>query len=234
MSDLCPTLVSLIALGFERRKSRAGLEGVGYRFVHLDLDAVHVRNLYARYVVLLSGVLDTRRTLATIEEQIPPDLEDPVEAAAWVSYALRSYRYRLEPLPDWFVKGERHWDLVAPAREEIAAGERWQAFKASPNCYIDRDYARLLRRNLQEEISWLDSEAKMTISFDGRVLSIALCERVHDVVASGDGWPSEYQVIVSPETTWPPRFKSWTVELCMFDGYVHFDGHRWWPYEAVS
>ena len=67
MSGSSPTH-SLIALGFERKKTRGGLEGVGYRFAHFDLDAVDVD---ARDVVLLSGVLDTSHTLATIEGQIP-------------------------------------------------------------------------------------------------------------------------------------------------------------------
>ena len=84
MSGPCLTIDSLIALGFEHRKTQAGLEGVGYRFVHLDLDAVHVMNLNARYVVLLSGVLNTGRTVAVIEDQIPNDLGSALEAAAWV------------------------------------------------------------------------------------------------------------------------------------------------------
>ena len=114
MRNPFPTLDSLVALGFEPRRTSAGLEGVGYRFLHLDLDAVHVMNLYAQYVVLLSGVLTTERSNAVIEDQIPIDLGSPLEAAAWVSYALRSHRSDLEPLPAWFIEGERHWDLVAP------------------------------------------------------------------------------------------------------------------------
>ena len=141
MSCLCPTLNSLISLGFEPRQTSAGLDGVGYRFVHLDLDAVHVVNLYARYVVLLSGVLNTGRTVAVIEDQIPDDLGSSVEAAAWVSYALRSHRSDLEPIPDWFIEGERHWDLVPHARQMREAEERQRAYLASPRCYIDRDYA---------------------------------------------------------------------------------------------
>ena len=91
-----PLTVSLL-LGFERREPKYGAETAAYRFPNLELEAVHVMNLYARYVVLLSGVLNTRRTMATIEDQIPTDLESALEAAAWVSYALRSYRSDLEP-----------------------------------------------------------------------------------------------------------------------------------------
>ena len=98
MSGSSPTFDSLIALGFERKKTRGGLEGVGYRFAHLDLDAVHVTNTSARDVVLLSGVLDTGHTLATIEGQIPNDLTSALEAAVWVSHTLRYHRSDLEPL----------------------------------------------------------------------------------------------------------------------------------------
>ena len=227
MSDPCPTQDSLIALGFEHRQTQAGLEGVGYKFVHLDLDAVHVVNMYGRYVVLLSGVVETRRTVGVVEDQIPNDLGSPSEAAAWVSYALKSHRSELEPLPDWFVEGERHWDLIPFVAEQ-------RAYQARLKCFIDRDYARPLRRNLLEEISRLAGETEMTFSFDGRVLSIDLCGRVHEVIALGDSWPSSYQVIVSPETTLPARFTSAMVEVSVFEDYVRLAGLHLGPCEAVA
>ena len=98
----CPTLDSLLALGFEPRKTGDQVEevkAVCYRFACLDLDARHVMNLSARQVILLSGALNTGRTLATIESQIPDDLGNAFEAAAWVSYALKSHRNKLDPLP---------------------------------------------------------------------------------------------------------------------------------------
>ena len=234
MSGTCPTLESLISLGFEPRRTNAGLDGVGYRFVHLNLDAVHIMNLYARYVVLLSGVLATGRTVAVIEDQIPDDLGTAVEAAAWVTYALRSHRSELEPLPDWFLQGERHWDLVPMARQQQEAEEIKRAYSASPRCYINRYYARPLRRNLMEHFAWLSGETELTIGFDGRVLSILLDERTHEVVASGDSWPSSFRVIVSPESKFPARFDSGMVEVNVFEGFVRFDGIRLGPCEPLQ
>ena len=132
MSGPCPTLDSLIALGFEHRESKYGAETVGYRFVHGDLEAVHVMNLSARYVVLLSGVLNTGRRLSTIESQIPNDLESALETAAWVSYALESHRSELEPLPDWYVKGERHWDLVPPGTRSTRVPGKAEGLRGQP------------------------------------------------------------------------------------------------------
>ena len=131
-----------------------------------------------------------------------------MEAAAWVSFALASHRSELEPLPDWFVEGERYRDRVPLVREVRAAQERQRAYEACPKWFIDRDYARPLRRNLLEEFSELAGETEMTLSFDGRVLSIAICGYVHEIVALGDSWPSSYNVIVSPETKLSPGLRT--------------------------
>ena len=233
MSDPCPTLESLVELGFEHRTTGAGLEGIGYRFVHLDLDAVHVMNLYGRYTVLLSGVLNTGRTMAVIEEQIPNDLGTALEAAAWLSYALKSHESDLRPIPEWFVEGKLHWDLVF-ARMNPEGWERQRAYRDCPKCFIDREYARPLRRRLSEELSSLDGETGMVFSFDGHVLSIVLNGTTHEVVASGDKWPSSYRAFVSQETKLPARFQSWTVEVSVFEDRVRFDRLRFGPCEAVT
>ena len=124
--------------------------------------------------------------MAVVESQIPTGLGSALEAAAWVSFALASHRSELEPLPDWVVEGERYWDRVPLVREVHAAQERQRAYEACPKCFIDRDYARPLRRNLLEEFSELAGETEMTLSFDGRVRSIAICGYVHEVVALGE------------------------------------------------
>ena len=175
-------------------------------------------------------------TLGEVDSQIPNDLESPTAAAAWVSYALKSHRRELEPLPDWFVEGERHWDLVPPARDLRAYQEREQAYRASPKCSIDRDYARPLRRNLTEEISWLKEgeEAEMTFSFGGRILTIDFGGRVHEVIASGDSWPTSYRAIVTPESKFPARFERSWVEVSAFEGYICLDRERLGLCEAVA
>ena len=83
-----------------------------------------------------------------------------------------------------------------------------------------------MRRKLQEEFSKLCEDTEIMFSFDGRVLSIVLKEHTHEVIASGDFWPSSYRVIVSPESKLPARFDSPRVEVSVFDGYVRFDQVR--------
>ena len=234
MSGQYPTLDALVALGFEHREPEFGMEAVGYRFRYLDLKASATISMYFRPDVLLSGVLNTGRTLSQIEHHLSGDLGTPQEAAAWVSYVLKSDRSDLEPLPAWFLEGDRHWDLVPPAREKQAIRESLQAYQASPKCSIDREYARPLRRKLQAALSEIAREAEMTFNFDGRVLSIGLCGLVHEVVASGESWPSSYQVTVSSKMRMPARFTSSTVEVNVFEDNLILAELRLGPCEVAA
>ena len=188
---------------------------------------------FGQDVVQLSGVLEAPRSLTEIQGEIPPDLGSALEAAAWVSFALKFHERDLRPLPDWFVEGKHHWDLVY-ARMDPDGWERQRAYRDCPKCLIDREYARPLRHKLLEELSQLAEETEITFSFDGRVLSIILNETVHEVIASGDSWPCSYRAVVSRETKLPTRFQSWRVEVSVFEDYVSFDRLRLGPCEVVA
>ncbi len=119
MSDSCLTLDSLIALGFERwegqRRPRRGGTGAGdaifaihglrepalgtdavlYPFAAFDLFCSHTMNRHMGMVIRVHGVLVTARTLSEIDSEIPDNLDSTLEAAAWVSYVLKSYRQKL-------------------------------------------------------------------------------------------------------------------------------------------
>ena len=273
MSDLSPTLNSLVALGFKRVAGGAA-ETVRYEFKNFQLNASSVMWWTGR-MVMLGGSGNTGRKLLVMDpgdlssaKMIPNDLGS-AEAAAWVSFMLQPWRNDLGPLPDWFVEGERHWDLVPtnssprymftsltprarpqnnsanlrhqvlvpPAREQLAYEERHRAYQASPKCIIDRDYARPLRRNLTEDISWLEEgeELEMTFSFDGRVLTIdSGARRVHGVVASGDSWPTSYRAVVTPDSKLPARFETYWVEVSVFEGHLCWDRLPLAPCEPVA
>ena len=249
MSGPCATLEILLELGFEDRPPviqisptlrllvpehiRSPLVSVCYRFDNFDLVASPLTKTFGQDVVQLSGVLEAPRSLTEIQGEIPPDLGSALEAAAWVSFALKFHERDLRPLPDWFVEGKHHWDLVY-ARMDPEGWERQRAYRDCPKCFIDREYARPLRRKLLEELSQLAGETEITFSFDGRVLSIILNETVHEVIASGGSWPSSYGVIVSPETSLPARFTSPMVEVSVFDGYMRLDSLRLGPCEEVA
>lgn len=228
------TLDSLRALGFTTRSTPSGMDAVGYRFLLVDLVASASCTIAGVPLVRLNGILDTGRTIGLIDYCIPPDLETASAAAAWVSYQLKPHRSGLEPLPAWFLEGEEHWDLVPPAVEEREIRERSEAYRARPKCFIDRDYARPLRRKLRTALSGLAGATAMEVGFDGRVLSIALGGEIHEVAASGDRWPSSYRVTVSARTRLPGRFRSPEVVVSVFEGHFRVAGQCLGPCEAVE
>ena len=74
----------------------------------------------------------------------------------------------------------------------------------------------------------------MVFSFDGHILSIVVNGTTHEVVASGDKWPSSFQAAVSQETKLPARFQSWTVEVSVSEDWVRLDRLRLGPCETVT
>jgi hypothetical protein len=225
MTRPSPTLASLVALGFERRPASYGRETVGYRFPVLDLTASFGMGRDFFEAVHLRGVFNSGRTLAEIDYQMPPDLEEPGVAAAWVSYALRDLRKELEPVPDWMVEGDRNQDALPWNRER-------EAFEKRLWCEIDRDYARLFRRNLKKALAALPKNADMYLTFDGRVLVADLDGKTHGVVAEGPAWPARLLMRAGPDTVLPPRFSSDRIEVSYYDGSLYFDRYRYPASEA--
>ena len=221
------TLDSLATLGFEPRASSISWKAVGYRFQHLDLMASASATMIGAPAVSFSGVFQTKRILGVIDQLIAPDIDNPREAAAWVTYVLHSYRSHLGPLPTWFLDGEHYWDVVVrPSLFELAGTEASRAYARAPKCFIDRDYARPLRQRLRTALSDIAEETEMTVSFDGRVLSIALCGATYEVVASGNAWPAAFRVAVRSGTELPARFPFTTVTMIVFDGFLSFGNRR--------
>ena len=217
MSALCPTLRCLLALGFDRRPPKYHSDIVGYRFRFLDLEASHGVNQYFRHVVFLNGVLNTRRTIGLVDSQIPDDLADERTAAAWVAMAIGSCHRDLAPLPPWLEQGIRDKHLVNLSHGSSAP----PAPSPVASCTIDRDHARMLRRRLQETMDDQHDEIDLSFSFDGRVLTVTVGNRVHEVLASGEAWQREYRVILSAGAApMPARFTVHPVPVVVYEGFL--------------
>ena len=219
MSDLCPTLCSLLALGFERRPKEYVSDIVGYRFRFLDLKAFHAVNRYFREVVFLNRVLNTGRTIGQVDCQIPDDLDDPRTTAAWVAMALGPYHRELAPIPPWLEQGARDKHLVNLRRRSSAP----PAPSPVASCTIDRDHARILRRRLRETIDNHDDGTDLSVTFDGRILTVTVGDRVHATLASGEAWPQKYHVTLSAGTMpTPARFTGHQVPVVVYDSFLVF------------
>lgn len=223
MSSLCPTLRSLLALGFERRPPEYATYIVAYRFKFLDLKAFHAINRYYRKVVFLSGVFSSCDSIGEVQSQIPDNLDDERTTAAWVALALRSYRRDLSPFPQWLEQGMRDRHLVNLHPGSSPPPEP----KRVASCIIDRDHARILRSRLRETINNLNDETDLSLAFDGRILTVAVGCRVHDALASGEAWPHKYSVTLPAGVMpMPARFTGHQVPIVVYDSFLVFGSRR--------
>ena len=113
------------------------MKAVGYRFQHLDLMAIASATMIGVPAVHFSGIFETKRILGLIDHLIAPDIDNPREAAAWVTHVLHANRSHLGPLPAWFLDGEQYWDILLPTLLESAGTEASRAYARAPKCFID-------------------------------------------------------------------------------------------------
>ena len=265
MQDLCPTIDSLIALGFKvwdgqrRPQPKTGDAAVDamvashglaqpspeladlttvvvHSFDGFDLFAMRIMNRHFVNVVQVFGVLATQSEIREIDSEIPHDLEEPLAAAAWVSYILRTFNEHTEPLPDWLAEGENHWDLIPFLRSQQAYQERLRAYEATPKCLVAREDARRLRKALLHHLSNADEDPGVTVSFDRGVLvfNFGRWGDFFETRAIGDSWPTSYSVMVTPESELPQRFYDSWVEVTRFEGNLCFDMHPFGRLEAID
>lgn len=223
MSDLCPTLRCLLALGFERRPSELFHAVVGYRFQHLDLEAAHGVNKHFRDVILLSGVLNTGRTIGLVDSEIPDDLDDERVVAAWVAMAVPSEIRDFGPVPDWLSQGVRDHHLVNLQHASSAPPQP----KPVAICMIDREHARILRRGVQKSMNEQREGINVSVAFDGRVFDVTVGSHGHEALASGDAWPQRYRLAPPPGTLpVPARFANDQVPVVVYENFLAFGSRR--------
>lgn len=229
MQSGCPTLCSLLCLGFEIFPNQYNESTVAYHFKNVHLEASYVRNRFFQETVLLSGILNSRETdtMVLIETEIPCNLVTPNEAAAWASYALSFYEGDLGPLPDWMLVGKKNWDLIPFVREA-------REYDARPLCRLDREYAKILRQRLRDMLLAHISEQPVQFAFDGRILSVKVYKNVFDVPASGSAWEHFYEVVMGPETKLPSRFMSPVVSISFYKQNLIWEGRQYAGAKAID
>ena len=209
---------------------------VVHSFHRFDLFAMRTMNRHFVSVVQVFGVLATQSEISEIDSEIPDNLEDPLAAAAWVSYILRTHKEHTEPLPDWIAEGENHWDVIPFVRSFHAYQERLRAYEATSKCLVAREDARRLRKALLHYLSREDEEPGVTVLFDNGVIvfNFGRWGDFFETRAIGDSWPTSYRVMVTPESELPQRFHDSWVEVTRFEGNLCFDMHPFGRLEAIE
>lgn len=197
--------------------------GLSIDFGNLKLEASHVLNRRFVPAVLFTGVILTPRTIASVDCEMPREVESRELGIAWVTWCLDSQAGGLfEPvLPvDWLTAGRTHRHLLP--------WERMQAeYSNRPRCHVRRDWARLAFRDLSAQVEAADDDTPVIFQFDGEVMKISCGGQVVATPASGAPWSSRYSLSARSLRWLPTRLTRDPIVFSVFNGGLTIGNRRY-------
>ena len=153
-----------------------------YSFSDWQLDALECIGKQFRSVVLFTGVATSARCIASIEFEMPEDVESTEQAVAWLVFMLDlQAKGLLQPDIPWLAYGRAH--------QANLPWERRRAMHAArPCCVVKRDWMRAALREFRVAVMEASPQDHTCFSFDGEVLRIHVDDRlIAAVPARGTG-----------------------------------------------
>lgn len=198
-------------------------------FGNFTLKAIHCLTRRFVDVVMLSGLMQTRNSIAEVECDMPQMLESRELGVAWVTWCLDRHAggefHPAVPTP-WLADG-RAWRHLLPWERQRAAAEReWAEFAVCPRCVAERVWARPAFRALLQRLAAEPDEAPVHLRFDGEVLKIRCGTSLFAIPAEGARWSDGYSVPARSLRRLPRRFKHESVLVAVFREALIVDGRR--------
>jgi hypothetical protein len=180
----------LRALGFEPVTARFTDEQPGYRydFGNWVLEASVLTSHYLSRVMQFSGVISGRDSISMVDFALPLELESYEQGVALIAFGLPHHFVPSIPTP-WLEQG-RGWGEHLPGEREM------RIYRARPQCHVEAEWFRVAAKKLRLIAETSDSTKACAVSFQGGVLKFDLADIVIAMPATGNHWPSTYQVEV--------------------------------------
>ena len=198
------THAALQALGFRfEPKVYPELEtGLSYDFGDFQLTATRVMNLQVREAWHLFGLVAASRSVIQIEFEMPLQVDSAEQCAAWIAWALEhqlcNERLIASLNQELVILGLQHQSTLPWVRQQAA-------YAAHPNCWVERSWMRLLFKTLAGHVSKDDPDDRISIRFDGAVLSFHGQDWTIPVPASVNAWIATYIIKVRDFSSFPVR-----------------------------
>jgi hypothetical protein len=199
------------------------LPGLSLDFGNFKLAASCVLNLRCVEVVLFSGILATRDTLAEIEFELPRQVKSREQCAAWIVWHLDQHTFRPARHVGWIEEGRQNRRLL-PWVMSIAE------YEACPRCTVRRDWLRLALKTLGQHLASLPDNSTVAFSFDGSVFSIRCDKKVIAFPGEGLPWTVCFRAEAKTLHRLPKRLMREYIDLSVWDSRMRFGS---WSYEGV-
>ena len=202
-------------LGFQPADDYFGCPAMSYDFGSFKLQATRMMNLRMREVVSFSGFVSTSRTMSSIEFDMPLSVESKEQCAAWIAWHVNETlpsQERLIHLPkaELLIFGLQHQATLPWVQEKAA-------YQVRPQCSVERGWLRQALKTIKENVSSSAPDSKISIAFDGHVLSFQSESWIAPIPALGEPWPDRYEIAVS-DFYFPSRLMQETIHISIWKG----------------
>jgi len=200
---------------------------LSFDFGNFKLSASCVTNPRFVEVVLFTGVLATRDSLAEVIFELPRRVRSRNQCAAWIVWNLdqdsEGRVFKPARHVRWIQEGRQNQKLL-PWVAEMAA------YRSRPQCTVQRDWLRLALKKLEEHLSSLPDDGVVAFSFDGSVFSIRCDKKV--IAFPGEGLPWTVCFIAEAKALRrsPKRLMHEYLDVSVWESRIRFGS---WSYEGA-
>lgn len=208
---------ALESFGFQPDKSVFPNDGsaMSIDLGDFKLSAARMPNLMLVDVVAFTGLYRSPRTIASIEFDMPTAVASVEQAAAWIAWHLqhqlpsRETAFSLKQAA-FVLLGLKHLDTLPWV-------QRAASYEKRPRCWVERPWMRQALRQLGMNLEGAATADRVTIAFDGRLLTFSGGDWVVPMPAKGETWVAEIQIPALNLTSLPARLNDEDVLVSVWD-----------------
>lgn len=230
---LVSTHPALLALGFKSEPEVHSEQEIGlsYDFGSFQLTAARMMNLQMRETWHFSGLLATSRSIVQIGFEMPLQVESVEQCAAWIAWSLEQQLPCNEKLfasskQELVILGLQHQSTLPWIRQHAA-------YAARPHCRVERSWMRQVFKTLAGHVSKDDQEDRISIRFDGAVLSFHGRDWTIPAPASGNAWAAVYVIKVKDFSSFPARLMPTVIGVSIWEDKLTI-GNRFYRGIAIA
>lgn len=225
----------LVDVGF-REDSAAPMRSFCYDFGNFKLSALRCTNPSFVEIVLLTGVMRGRGSLAEVHGEIgvlEASRQVVLAHVAWTLDRAAGGIFRPGVPADWLEEGRTNIHLLPWIRRQLEYREFQKKYQARPHCYVDRKWMRTAVSTLRDYAQADPGEKTIAVMFDGRTLAFEAPDLRCNVAASGDAWPEAVTVRAIELREFQKRFKGAVVVVSAWNGHLEI-GNVTYPLSVSS
>lgn len=200
------------------------MPGLSFHFGNFKLSASYVLNIRLVEVVLFTGILSTRRSLADVNFEMLREVKSREQCAAWIIWHLDQAAYGSVFIP------ERDVGWVTEGRENLNSlpwVANMTAYDARPKCTVQRNWLRLALKTLRDILGSLSDEIPVVFDFNGTVLMIQCAGKTVAFPAEGRSWPKQFMIPAGKIRNLPKRLMMETVVVSVWKEQLNIERYAY-------